>query len=103
MIQKTETADEQGRIRSRREAAALLGISLDALDRMGTVNSDTIGRGRIRSRREAAELLGVSLATIDRMVRSGELPAPIHLSVRRVGWQTGVLLDWIASKGPAAA
>jgi len=54
------------------------------------------------SRQEVAQLLGVSTATLYRMALAGQLPAPIRVSTRRIGWQTGALLDWLAKKQAAA-
>lgn len=38
-----------------------------------------------------------------RLVRAGEAPAPIRISPGRVAWRMADILDWIASRGGAAA
>jgi predicted DNA-binding transcriptional regulator AlpA len=55
-------------------------------------------RARVVNRGDAAKILGVSPATLHRMVASGHMPSPIRLSVRRIGWQVGVLQDWLAAQ-----
>jgi len=54
---------------------------------------------RLLSRREVQRTLGqISLSTFKRMRRSGELPAPIKISARRVGWQESAIAEFIRSK-----
>lgn len=55
-------------------------------------------RSRALGCKEAAELLGVSLPTLRRLYRTGGMPAPIKISDRLLGWQAGVLCDWLANK-----
>ena len=55
-------------------------------------------RSRALGCKEAAELIGVSLPTLRRLYRSGSMPAPIKISDRLLGWQAGILVDWLASK-----
>jgi len=60
--------------------------------------SPAADRLRVINRREVAALFGVSTATLSRMVSAGHMPSPIQLSPRRIGWQVGVLLDWLAAQ-----
>lgn len=51
-------------------------------------------------RRPAAALLGISVATLDRLRSDANngFPAPIRLSEQAIGWLTGDIEDWIASR-----
>lgn len=45
-----------------------------------------------------SELTTLSRATIERKVRSGEMPAPIYISVRRKCWRESAVRQWIAER-----
>ena len=53
---------------------------------------------QILNKVETASLIGVSVSTLDRMVKRGDFPKPLRLSLRRVGWPLSVVLSWIASR-----
>jgi prophage regulatory protein len=53
---------------------------------------------RIISQRELIALTGLSAATIGRMRRCGELPDPIRLSSRRLGWRTSDIEAWMSAR-----
>lgn len=53
---------------------------------------------RVIDAKAAAALCGVTAQTWRRMYTSGRAPAPIRLSVRRIGWRISTLLEWLASK-----
>ena len=57
-----------------------------------------ISRHRILSAAQSAALWGVSLPTWRRMYRASEVPPPIKLSARRLGWRAGDLIDALASR-----
>lgn len=46
------------------------------------------------SRRDLQARTGLSSVTLWRLVRCGALPAPVHLSPRRVAWPVDVILRW---------
>jgi predicted DNA-binding transcriptional regulator AlpA len=47
---------------------------------------------------EAAAFLNFSVPHFRRLYRDGRVPPPIQLSSRKLGWKTGDLIDWIASR-----
>lgn len=53
-----------------------------------------IARRRIVGTRDAASYCGVSEKTFRRMQAAGTIPAPLKLSIRKLGWRIGDLLDW---------
>lgn len=53
-----------------------------------------IARRRIMKTRDAAAFCGLSVNTLRNMREAGTIPAPLHLSERRIGWRIGDLLDW---------
>ena len=59
-------------------------------------------RERVVNSEQAAETWGVSLPQWRRMYRTGQVPAPIQLSERRIGWRLGTLLDALSSREKAA-
>jgi excisionase family DNA binding protein len=61
------------------------------------VESNLIRR-RILSMRQAAELLGLSVPHLRRLVRNGSIPTPIKIGTRKLGWQAGVLFDFVEAK-----
>lgn len=52
----------------------------------------------IMRKAELAEKLGVSSTTIWRWVNEGELPKPITLGPRIIGWEVTVIEQWLESK-----
>lgn len=42
--------------------------------------------------------LGVSRSTVYRMVAAGDLPSPVKISIRRVGWLEQDIDDFLESK-----
>ena len=57
-----------------------------------------IFRNQIKDSAESAAFLNLSLPQFRRLYRSGVVPAPIQLSTRKLGWRTGDLIDWIATR-----
>jgi predicted DNA-binding transcriptional regulator AlpA len=55
-------------------------------------------RGRILNSRQAAQYWGVSLPHWRRLYRSGKVPEPIPIGVRKKGWRLGVLDDALAAR-----
>lgn len=53
-----------------------------------------IARRRILGTRDAAAYCGVSEKTFRRMQASQTIPTPLKLSIRKLGWRIGDLLDW---------
>ncbi|TXN04192.1 hypothetical protein FV242_08230 [Methylobacterium sp. WL64] len=53
-----------------------------------------IARRRIIGTRDAAAYCGVSEKTFRRMQAAGTIPEPLKLSIRKLGWRIGDLLDW---------
>jgi len=47
---------------------------------------------------ELSAWLRVSRSTIYRMLRKGELPRPLRLSRRRVGWREADIRRWLARR-----
>ncbi len=60
--------------------------------------SADISRYRVLNTAEAAAFLNFSVPHFRRLYRSGDVPPPIHLSSRKLGWKTGDLMDWVASR-----
>jgi predicted DNA-binding transcriptional regulator AlpA len=61
-----------------------------------------IARHRIFKTNQAAEFWGVSVVQWRRMVREKRVPAPIHISTRRLGWRAGDLIDALAARAAIA-
>ena len=53
-----------------------------------------IARRRVVGTRDAATFCGVSEKTFRRMQAAETIPAPLKLSLRKLGWRIGDLLDW---------
>jgi len=47
---------------------------------------------------DAAQFCGVSLSHFRRLHALGQLPRPIRLGERRLGWRLGDLVDWLKSR-----
>ena len=52
----------------------------------------------VLSPRAAAAFLGLHVTTLWRMRRAGDFPAPIELSIQRIGWRRADLERWLASR-----
>ena len=52
----------------------------------------------IMRKAELAEKLGVSSTTIWRWVNKGDIPRPIILGPRIIGWEVAVIEQWLESK-----
>ena len=53
---------------------------------------------RVVGLREVSHLTNLSKTTIYRMLERKEFPAPIEISVRRIGWYLNDILDWLAAR-----
>lgn len=53
-----------------------------------------LARRSIIGTRDAAAYCGVSEKTFRRMQAAGTIPTPLKLSIRKLGWRIGDLLDW---------
>jgi predicted DNA-binding transcriptional regulator AlpA len=58
---------------------------------------------RILSAKQAADLFGVSIATFRRGYWAGEIPAPIRLSERRLGWRIRDFLEHLSKRTKPSA
>ena len=58
---------------------------------------ETLEYERILTAKQAAELFGISLSTFRRQYWAGVLPAPVHLSTRRIGWRVRDLIVHLSS------
>lgn len=47
---------------------------------------------------ELAADLSVSRSTLWRMRQNGEIPSPINIGSRAIGWERAVIEDWLKSK-----
>lgn len=56
----------------------------------------------IITRTELSKRLNLSLPTIWRMTRDGQLPKPLKISARRVGWIEADIEAWLATKRQGA-
>jgi predicted DNA-binding transcriptional regulator AlpA len=57
-----------------------------------------LARHRVLNASQSAALIGLSLPQFRREYRKGEVPQPIRLSTRRLGWRVGDIIDWLAAK-----
>jgi predicted DNA-binding transcriptional regulator AlpA len=55
-------------------------------------------KGRILNSGQAAQYWGVSLSHWRRLYRSGKVPGPIPIGVRKKGWRLSVLDDALAER-----
>jgi len=46
--------------------------------------------------------IALSRATLDRLVNAGKFPAPIHLTERRIAYDSAAVESWMAEKAEAA-
>ena len=68
------------------------------LDNLPAEVAADIARQRVMLAKETAAFLGFSLPHFRRKYRKGEVPKPIRLSERKLGWRVGDCLDWLASR-----
>ena len=47
---------------------------------------------------EAAQFCGVSVSHFRRLYAKGQIPVPVRLGERRLGWRLGDLIDWIKGR-----
>jgi predicted DNA-binding transcriptional regulator AlpA len=57
-----------------------------------------ISRHRVLSAAESAAFLNLSIPHFRRLYRSGDVPAPIKLSARRLGWRVSTLIEWLDAR-----
>lgn len=57
-----------------------------------------IARHRILNSTEAAAFWGVSVPHWRRLYRANEVPCPIKLGARKLGWRVGDLIDALAAR-----
>lgn len=62
-----------------------------------------ISRFRVLNAAEAAKFWGVSLPHWRRLYRANEVPTPIKLSTRRLGWRAGDLIEALDKRAGQAA
>lgn len=60
-----------------------------------------LARSRILGSADAAAFWGVSLPHWRRLYRLNQVPEPIRLSERRLGWRIGDLIDALATRSAA--
>lgn len=65
----------------------------DALGALAPMIADPI-----MNKRRTAQETNLSTATIDRLRISGDFPAPIKLSARRVGWRRSTIMAWLQTR-----
>jgi predicted DNA-binding transcriptional regulator AlpA len=58
---------------------------------------------RVIGTNQAAAYCGFSTVHWRALVNSGEAPAPLRLSARKLGWRVSTLRAWIDAKASAAA
>jgi predicted DNA-binding transcriptional regulator AlpA len=61
-----------------------------------------IARQRILSTNEAAAFCNFSVPHWRRLYRIGDVPKPIQLSTRKLGWRICDLTDWLQERSEAA-
>jgi predicted DNA-binding transcriptional regulator AlpA len=61
-----------------------------------------LARSRILTAPAAAAFCGYREDWWRALARKGEVPTPIQLGERRVGWRLGDLVDWVDRKASAA-
>lgn len=59
---------------------------------------DELIGSRVLKTKDAATLLGVSLSHFRRLYWRGQLPAPVRLGERLLGWRVGDLNGWTESR-----
>lgn len=56
---------------------------------------------RILRPADLCEITGLSLNTVKRLRRRGDLPTPLQLAPRAIGWPESTVRDWIESRAKA--
>jgi predicted DNA-binding transcriptional regulator AlpA len=79
-------ASETEELPRRRPAPSLAALPAEAI------------KGRILNSGQAAQYWGVSLSHWRRLYRSGKVPGPIPIGVRKKGWRLSVLDDALAER-----
>jgi predicted DNA-binding transcriptional regulator AlpA len=64
---------------------------------------ETLARRRVLRTQRAAAFLGISVPTLQRKRKRGELPRPVQLGPRSLGWTLGALIDYLDSEATKAA
>ena len=64
--------------------------------------SPSEARSRILNAAQAAEFWGVSLPSWRRMYRTQQVPAPLPIGVRKLGWRVGDLIDALEARSSVA-
>jgi predicted DNA-binding transcriptional regulator AlpA len=59
---------------------------------------ETIAMHCVLRANDAARFCGVSLSHFRRLHSRGQLPLPIRLGERRLGWRLGDLVAWLESR-----
>jgi predicted DNA-binding transcriptional regulator AlpA len=54
-------------------------------------------------KRPLADQLGLSVSTLDRMVKAKRFPAPVPISLNRIGFRVSEIQDWQANPKAWAA
>ena len=52
------------------------------------------------NRAQVLKLANVSDSTLDRLIKRGDFPQPVRLSLRRCGWRTSAVQQWLESRAP---
>lgn len=55
-------------------------------------------RPNVIRRRQVEQRTGLTRSALYQLMRSGEFPEPVHISVRAVGWIEAEVDDWIRSR-----
>ena len=58
----------------------------------------TVRGEQLLNKQEVCRRLSVSKSTLERLVRDGEMPKPLHVSLRRVAWPASTVDAFIASR-----
>lgn len=62
-----------------------------------------IARARVLSTKEAAKFCGFDVQMWRRMLAENNVPRPIKLSERKLGWRVGDLVDFVNRRAEDAA
>ncbi len=60
-----------------------------------------LARHKVLNTAEAAAFCNFSIPHWRRKYRAGEVPAPLKLSARKLGWRAGDLVDWLQARAIA--
>jgi prophage regulatory protein len=67
------------------------------LNTLATLPSD-LHHERVLDTQQAAEFVGLSIPHFRRMYRSGQVPSPIKIGTRKLGWKLSALIAFLAEK-----